>query len=350
MGIFDSLDKWVNKTFNKLSDNAIEGLSNEVNNAKLPPEAIKLLNDLEENSIDLNYKYKVDNKAHLTRQDVNSRFNEVFKKLKNGILYSEEDFSGINSMGDLTSDFVMKDYERFSGMVYFIMIDSEFNVKEVTWVRNFENGVLSNSSEKYRYNQLVEKTLYDNGNINKIENYIGIKGVEIVGCLSTITEFESNLDFTKTIYEYDGNYQIEVYKNNVPHGDWLDYELKGYKGPTYLAGRKKYTEGNENGKWEWYNQDGTIIKTQYWKDGSDSFLKDEIEKLSVGFSYSSTIDILGEPDFIKNSISNGKTRIKIFYGKSINRLGNDAYDFEISFVDDKLYGYKQLSQVGTNNN
>ena len=240
MGIFNSLDKFVNNFFNNLSNEAVDGLTDMAKNAKLPPRAIKAMNDMEEDGIDLRYWSKNDMNH---RHDVNKRFNELSLVLQNGILYSDEVFSGINSMGDLTSDFITKDNERFSGMVYFIMIDSEFNVKEVSWVRNFENGVLSNSSEKYRYNQLVERSIFDNGNIKKIENFVRIKD-KVVGTISSITEFETSQDFTKTIFEYGkGNYQVEVYKNNKPHGDWLDYKIfNTYSELTYLASRKKYND------------------------------------------------------------------------------------------------------------
>lgn len=352
MGIFNFLDKFVSKTFDNLSDDTIEGLSNQVKNAELPPSAIKLQKDIEERGIDLRYiskSLKTGDGHGANRQDVNNLFNELYLIVKNGILYSEEVFNGIDSLGELSSDFITKDNERFSGMVYFITIDSEFNVKEISWVRNFVDGVLSNSSEKYRYNQLVERTIFDNGNIKKIENFVR-KERSIVGRLNSITEFETNHEFTKTIYDSLGNYKVEIYKDNKPHGDWLDFKTFDFNNKTtYLASRERYNEGLENGKWEWYNKDGIITMTQYWKDGSDSFLKDEIEKFNVGVSYNSIIRILGEPDFIKNTISNGKSRRKIYYGKSINRLGNDAYAFEISFVDDKLFGFKELGQVGINN-
>lgn len=300
-------------------------------------DAIKMTSE-EKAEKDFKYFLRNDN----NRQDVNDCFKELSSVLKNGISFSDKVFNGIDSLGDLLSDIVTKDNERFSGMVYFTKSDLEFNVKELIWLRNFDDGIVNGLSAKYRYNQLVEKIFYEKGNIKKIENFDRTE--DLLVYLSSTTEYESNHEFTKTIYGTSGEYKIEVYKNNKPHGDWLEFNIFDiYNTNRYLASRKSYNEGLENGKWEWYNQDGVIIMTQYWKDGSDSFLKDEMEKLNVGMAYSSIIDILGEPDFNKNAISNGKSKRKIFYGKSINRLGNDAYAFEISFVDDKLSGFKELA-------
>lgn len=77
-------------------------------------------------------------------------------------------------------------------------------------------------------------------------------------------------------------------------------------------------------------------------------MQNESNNLKNGQNYASIIEIFGLPDLIKSSISNGKEKKKIYYGKSLNRLGNESYSLEISLIDEKLVGYRHLSAVGKN--
>lgn len=56
---------------------------------------------------------------------------------------------------------------------------------------------------------------------------------------------------------------------------------------------------------------------------------------------------MGNPQNIVENASNGKIKTKYYYGKSTNRLGNDAYDFEVTLEDGKITGYKDRRNRGT---
>lgn len=351
MGLFDSLDKGVSKFFNNLKKKAVDSFLDEVENAKLSPEAMHSI-DRQHKTYE-NFNYSLKHKENLNH--VKDRFNSLESYFINGIIFSEETVKGLDSKGNLSSGIVLFKNEAFSGMIYSKIHDEEFNVSELLWIRRFVNGLLHGISEDYNYNSLVSYTFYENGIKIKKEEYKKAFDQRVVDQIESIIEYDNENNYKRCIYDshgIEGSYKLELYKNNQPHGEWQEYSIETWdydlnKGINrFLSAKKYYHQGKENGKWEWFDKNGTVIKTQYWKNGSDKFLKDEIEKLAPGFEYSSTIQILGEPDFIKNSISNGKTRKKVYYGKSINRLGNDAYAFEITFVDDKVYGYKQLGQVG----
>jgi hypothetical protein len=355
MGIFEAADRFVAKFFDNLNKGAIDTITNQVNNAKLPPHQVEFNKRMEEDRLAHRYLMKdIDSMENL--KSVKDRFKELELILNQGNLFNENNFIGLNSEGELISDMVLMNNSIFSGLIYNIKYEQEFNVTEVLWIRRFSNGLLNDASENYKFNRLLSKTHYEHGVKVSLETFNksgeNTRMHDVIGYLKSVIEFKNDFDYKKTI-DVPGHIprhiQIQFYKNNKPDGEWLEYTPneygltpKNFLSNSYLFSKSLYKDGLKTGKWEWYNEIGGITHTQYWINGSDTFLKDEIEKLTLGFSYNSTLELLGEPDFINLSISNGKSRKKIYYGKSINRLGNDAYSFEITFVDEKLFGFKQL--------
>ncbi len=57
--------------------------------------------------------------------------------------------------------------------------------------------------------------------------------------------------------------------------------------------------------------------------------------------------MMGNPINVVENAYNGKIKTKYFYAKSINRLGNDAYDFEVSLEDGFVVGWKDRRNRGT---
>jgi hypothetical protein len=57
--------------------------------------------------------------------------------------------------------------------------------------------------------------------------------------------------------------------------------------------------------------------------------------------------MMGNPKNIVENATNGKIKTKYYYEKSTNRLGNDAYDFEVTLENGKVTGWKDRRNRGT---
>ncbi len=57
--------------------------------------------------------------------------------------------------------------------------------------------------------------------------------------------------------------------------------------------------------------------------------------------------MVGNPKNIVENATNGKIKTKYYYEKSTNRLGNDAYDFEVTLENGKVTGWKDRRNRGT---
>ena len=69
-----------------------------------------------------------------------------------------------------------------------------------------------------------------------------------------------------------------------------------------------------------------------------------------GMSTDMLVESQGEWSDKSESFSNGKVKVKYFYDYSKNRLGNAAYDFEVSTEDGIVVGWKDRRTRGTKNN
>ena len=69
-----------------------------------------------------------------------------------------------------------------------------------------------------------------------------------------------------------------------------------------------------------------------------------------GMSTDMLVESQGKWSDKSESFSNGKSKVKYFYDYSKNRLGNDAYDFEVSTEDGIVVGWKDRRTRGTKNN
>jgi hypothetical protein len=77
-----------------------------------------------------------------------------------------------------------------------------------------------------------------------------------------------------------------------------------------------------------------VIKKEVWEGMSTDMLEES----------------QGEWSDKSESFSNGKLKVKYFYDYSKNRLGNAAYDFEVSTEDGIVVGWKDRRTRGTKNN
>lgn len=61
----------------------------------------------------------------------------------------------------------------------------------------------------------------------------------------------------------------------------------------------------------------------------------ELNKLGIEFDKKTT------------NLIRGEEVIKLYYGEKENRLGNQSFEFEITLKEGKIFGWKDLRNIGT---
>ena len=82
------------------------------------------------------------------------------------------------------------------------------------------------------------------------------------------------------------------------------------------------------------------------------YTKEEVEniiskKLWLGMTEEMLYEVRNLPLDISENVSKGVVKKKHYYDKSTNRLGNDAFDFEVTLEDGKVTGWKDRRNRGT---
>ena len=92
------------------------------------------------------------------------------------------------------------------------------------------------------------------------------------------------------------------------------------------------------------NEKKTRLLNKYDSDLVDKIMQD---KPWIGMVEEILDDMKGMPLDVSESVSKGAVKKKNYYDKSTNRLGNDAFDFEVSLEDGKVTGWKDRRNRGT---
>ena len=71
------------------------------------------------------------------------------------------------------------------------------------------------------------------------------------------------------------------------------------------------------------------------------------KELFVGMTLEMLKDVKGNHSEKVENVTNGKVKVKLFYEKSKNRLGNVAYGFEVSLENGLVVGWKDRKNKGT---
>ena len=71
------------------------------------------------------------------------------------------------------------------------------------------------------------------------------------------------------------------------------------------------------------------------------------KELFVGMTLEMLKDVKGNHSEKVENVSNGKVKVKLFYEKSKNRLGNVAFGFEVSMENGLVVGWKDRKNKGT---
>ncbi len=71
------------------------------------------------------------------------------------------------------------------------------------------------------------------------------------------------------------------------------------------------------------------------------------KELFVGMTLEMLKDVKGKHSEKVENVTNGKVKVKLFYEKSKNRLGNVAFGFEVSLENGLVVGWKDRKNKGT---
>jgi hypothetical protein len=83
---------------------------------------------------------------------------------------------------------------------------------------------------------------------------------------------------------------------------------------------------------------------------NNNIAEERFKKIRMGMDVNQLrATMMGNPKNIVENATNGKIKTKYYYEKSINRLGKDAYDFEVTLEDGKVIGWKDKRNRGTRN-
>ena len=85
------------------------------------------------------------------------------------------------------------------------------------------------------------------------------------------------------------------------------------------------------------------------KYGEAIALKIINEELWVGMGMNHIYEVKGEYDLKVDNMINKTEQTILYFDKHKNRLGNDAYDFEITLESGKVVGWKNRANVATRN-
>jgi hypothetical protein len=85
------------------------------------------------------------------------------------------------------------------------------------------------------------------------------------------------------------------------------------------------------------------------KYGEIIALKIVNHELWVGMDFNHVYEVKGKHEFKVDNVVNKVEQTILYFDKHKNRLGNDAYDFEITLESGKVVGWKNRANVATRN-
>jgi hypothetical protein len=86
------------------------------------------------------------------------------------------------------------------------------------------------------------------------------------------------------------------------------------------------------------------LENEYGSEIAEKILSEE---LWIGMNYHHILEVKGEEDKKIENSTNGKTITKLYFGEKLNRLKNESFSLEVTLKDNKVVGWKDLTNVGT---
>ena len=106
---------------------------------------------------------------------------------------------------------------------------------------------------------------------------------------------------------------------------------------------KEYKEKLERDNLEKEKRKNELLK-KYDLESVEKIIR---KQLWLGMTEEMLYEVRSRPLDISESVSKGVVKKKNYYDKSTNRLGNDAFDFEVTLEDGKVTGWKDRRNRGT---
>lgn len=132
--------------------------------------------------------------------------------------------------------------------------------------------------------------------------------------------------------------------------------LKGEDVPSYLSMYFPKPGDLLYNQWELNNKKFVQLRRDKEKKIIDDLILkygDEIAKkiinkeLWVGMDINHVYEVKGSHKKRVDNVINNVEQTILYFDKHVNRLGNDAYDFEITLENGKVVGWKNRTNVGT---
>jgi len=123
-------------------------------------------------------------------------------------------------------------------------------------------------------------------------------------------------------------------------------ELEEIKQKKILEEKEKF-ERNERIKLKEKEFRDKIKNELIQKYGEEVGKKIYRKELFVGMTLEMLKDVKGNHSEKVENVTSGKVKVKLFYEKSKNRLGNVAYGFEVSMENGLVVGWKDRKNKGT---
>lgn len=134
--------------------------------------------------------------------------------------------------------------------------------------------------------------------------------------------------------------------------------MKGDDVPSYLSMYFPKPGDSLYNQWEMNNKrfvqlrrdkESKIIDDLIVKYGDEIAKKIINKELWVGMDINHIYEVKGSHKKRVDNVINKVEQTILYYDKHVNRLGNDAYDFEITLESGKVIGWKNRANVATRN-
>jgi hypothetical protein len=177
------------------------------------------------------------------------------------------------------------------------------------------------------------------------------KFIGVILCLVSIFLFRSSRK--RKLNEVQQKINVEKEKN-----DHVSVEVKKWKYPDYQW-KMWHNTGMDRAEWEKFMDQQKEIENQAIRKENEKrerllkiYTKEEVDKIMskqlwLGMTEETLFEARSRPLDISESVSKGVVKKKHYYDKSTNRLGNDAFDFEVTLEDGIVTGWKDRRNRGT---
>jgi len=127
----------------------------------------------------------------------------------------------------------------------------------------------------------------------------------------------------------------------------LEAIIKKYSSTKKVLTKEQRDELREKKKLEEKEANKKLKNELVLKYGEETGKRIFNKELFLGMTIEMLKDVKGKYSEKVENVTNGKSKVKFYYEKSKNRLGNISYGFEVSLENDLVIGWKDRKNRGT---